>query len=187
MVFLNDIYLPQIIAVIVGAAGCIIDGVVSAIQNTVVTCISSDGTLTGDSNYYSQVSLWCGGLDHDCACSAADSATCFIYEGGIAASSCNNVLTEYTSALNGTVAMDVIATVAVLALSITTCVSLCSPAPVDSSTTTVVMTTPAQVVVLTPQQQMVPVQVQYQQVPVQQGQYQQQIPGQAYVIDQPKA
>lgn len=103
------------------------------------------------------------------------------------ASSCENVFGAYNRILKGALAMDVIATVAVFALSIVTCASLCSVSPSAGGgpARIVVMSAPEQVVEVESllQQQMVPVQIvqQYQQVPPQA-----QVYAQTFVVDDPK-
>lgn len=115
----------SIIAVIVGIIGCIVDGLANSIISLLVACVSNTGTVSGDAN--SGVFSDCFGFSDDCSCIQDNGNTCFFYNGGIAASNCDNILTTYTRNLHGAIAFDLIATIGVFVVSIITCVAVCCP------------------------------------------------------------
>jgi hypothetical protein len=118
----------QIIAVIVGVVGCIVDGIANSLVSSLVACISSNGQVSGTSSYASELEYGCGfPPSGECYCVQPGDSFCYIYQGGIAASSCGNILEKYTSNLGASIAFDLLATFSVFALSILTCVSVCCP------------------------------------------------------------
>jgi hypothetical protein len=92
-----------------------------------VACVSNDGSVTGSSEYTGSVFLHCSGVTESCACIEPGTEACYLYDGGIAAQSCSNILGTYTSNLGAAIAFDLLATFSVFALSILTCVSVCCP------------------------------------------------------------
>jgi len=115
-----------IIAVIVGIIGCAVDGIGNSIVNSLTACVSDTGVVSGDSGSF--VAIYCTGFTDSCACIQTNNVdTCFLYNGGLAADDCDNILTVYTSRLHGAVAFDIIATLGVFVISILTCVTICCP------------------------------------------------------------
>jgi hypothetical protein len=118
----------QVFGVIVGVIGCIVDGIANTLITALVTCYSQYGSTSGDANYAYLIYYGCSYSSHDCTCIESNGDTCFYYSGGIVADDhCENVLGEYTSAVHGAIALDLLATFAVFVLSIGTCVSVCCP------------------------------------------------------------
>jgi hypothetical protein len=116
----------QIIAIIVAVAGCIADGVTNETVSSLVTCMSSEGTVSGNQEYALSVQIDCFGATADCGCIPAGGGSCYLFWGGmIEHDNCDKLLGEYQAAMEGTVALDIISTVAIFSLSILTCVSAC--------------------------------------------------------------
>jgi hypothetical protein len=116
----------QIIAVIVGIVGCIVDGIAHSVVSALVACVSSSGQVSGSSSDLDE--FGCGfPPSGECYCVQPGDSFCYVYQGGIAASSCDNILEKYTSNLGAAIAFDLLATFSVFALSILTCVSVCCP------------------------------------------------------------
>lgn len=113
----------KVVGVIMGIVACIVDAIGYSFTGSLVACISRDGTYSGDPSYNGELTE-CNYVSSDCSCRSPDSLPCYYFNGPIAASSCDNILVEYNNTLKGAIATDVIATVAVLTLSITACASV---------------------------------------------------------------
>jgi hypothetical protein len=107
--------------------GCCVDGIASTLVTSLVACVSDRGEYTGDTSYANQVADYCSIFSSDCNCVSDQNTGCFFYNGGIASSSCNNILEKYTNTLHASIAFDLMATFGVFALSIVACVSVCCP------------------------------------------------------------
>lgn len=170
---------------VVGVIGSIVDGIASAVLDSLVACVSSTGIVSGDTSNYDDLYYSCyysSYYNHDCSCSSPDSYTCYFYDGPLAVAGCDNILVKYTESLKAAVAFDVLATIAVFAFSVITCISLCAVSSSGTKTTVVgaggAGLPPQQIVMVQPQQP-IQVPVQYAQVP---GQY----PPQAYAQATPQ-
>jgi hypothetical protein len=133
----------SIIAVIVGVIGCAVDGIANTVVTSLEACVSyPEGTVSGDSSYTNTVENSCSFYTDQCCCVTNDNAV-FFYRGGIVNNdNCQNILGEYTQALHGSIALDLLATFAVFALSIVTCISVCCPGYGGGSGNVTTMSTP---------------------------------------------
>ena len=115
------------IAFIIAAIGSSVDGVAALVFASENVCISSSGTISGDSTYSSQVSL-CQLVQpgFDCNCASATSSyswTCFAYDGH---SNCADIMTAYPSLLKASSGMLAFLTVTTFVYTILSCASACS-------------------------------------------------------------
>jgi len=114
------------IAFIIAAIGSSVDGVAALVFASENVCISSSGTISGDSTYSSQVSL-CQLVQpgFDCNCASATSSyswTCFAYSGH---SNCADIMTAYPSLLKASSGMLAFLTVTTFVYTILSCASAC--------------------------------------------------------------
>jgi hypothetical protein len=123
-----------IIAVILFIAACIIDGAAAAVYSNVQACAhptgydgnSSTYSYFGDSAYY-ELAQNCSASksDFDCACvSSATNEDCLYLDGQ---PDCNLVSTKFVAMLRAATAFNVFTLLAVFALSVSSCCSLCCP------------------------------------------------------------
>jgi hypothetical protein len=114
------------IAFIIAAIGSSVDGVAALVFASENVCISSSGTISGDSTYSSQVAL-CQLVEpgFDCVCASALSSyswTCFEYNGH---PNCADIITAYPSLLKASSGMLAFLTVTTFVYTILSCVSAC--------------------------------------------------------------
>jgi hypothetical protein len=113
-----------------------VDSIAVSFVSDLVACVGSEGFVGDSSDYYTAYSqcgysyYFYGSFGHDCGCVQTDGDVCYEFSGGIVdGGDCKPILNEYKSALQATVAFDVLTTLSVIVLCVLTCMSLCRCGP----------------------------------------------------------
>jgi hypothetical protein len=110
-----------------------VDSISVSCVSALVACVGFEGIVGDSSDFYtaySQCGYYSYSFGPDCGCVQTDGDVCYEFSGGIVdGGDCKPILHEYKSALQATVAFDVLTTLSVIVLCVLTCMSLCRCGP----------------------------------------------------------